>query len=128
MSAKVQWTYEKAAPHVATSASASASACDTFGDPYPAFWRCTGTSWVSIGCSPSENNAGTEFNVLSEGNDCIYRVWLHQYTYPKYESSGWTACIAPGAYYNVIPAQYQHPENIQISSNETFCSAPPGWR
>jgi hypothetical protein len=105
----------------------AASACDTFGDPYPAFWRCTGTSWVAIGCSPSENNAGSAFNVLSEGNDCIYRVWLHQYTYPKDETSGWTACIAPGTYYATIPTKYQHPENIMISNNTAFCSAPSGW-
>jgi hypothetical protein len=121
-----------AAPLATASASAAplstaASACNTFGDPYPAFWRCTGTSWVAIGCSPSENNAGSAYNVLSEGNDCIYRVWLHQYTYPKDETSGWTACIAPGAYYATIPTKYQHPGNIMISGNTAFCSAPSGW-
>jgi hypothetical protein len=123
-SAAAQATASASAAPLAT---AAASACDTFSDPFPAFWRCNGTSWVPIGCSPSENNAGSVFNILSEGNDCVYRVWLHQYTYPKDETSGWTACIAPGTYYNVIPTEYQHPENIMISGNTAFCSAPSGW-
>jgi hypothetical protein len=121
-----------AAPLATASASAAplataASACDTFSDPYPAFWRCTGTSWQAIGCSPSEGNAGSAFNVLYAANDCIYRVWLHQYTYPKDETSGWSACIAPETWYSTIPAKYEHPGNIQISSNTAFCSAPSGW-
>jgi hypothetical protein len=115
------------APASAASLATTASACATFSDPYPAFWRCTGTSWQAIGCSPAEGNAGSAFNVLFAANDCIYRVWLHQYTYPKDETSGWSACIAPETWYSTIPAKYEHPANIQISSNTAFCSAPSGW-
>jgi hypothetical protein len=115
------------APASAAPLATAASACATFSDPYPAFWRCTGTSWVAIGCSPSENNAASAYNVLYAANDCVYRVWLHQYANPKDETSGWSACIAPETWYSTIPAKYQHPGNIQISNSTAFCSAPPGW-
>jgi len=110
----------------ATTAAAAASVC---GNPPLAiensyFYRCTPTAWVGIKCSTYNNNAGTSFNVIYSENTCIYRVWLHQYKYPQWQSSGWSYCIDPVQYpgiYVPTPSQYAHPENIYISTNESAC-------
>jgi hypothetical protein len=62
--------------------------------------------------------------VIYSENTCIYRVWLHQYKYPQWQSSGWSYCIDPVQYpgiYVPTPSKYAHPENIYISTNESAC-------
>jgi hypothetical protein len=88
------------------------------------FYRCTGTSpaseWVGSSCSEGNYNAGTEYNVYIAFNTCDTRVWLHQYPYPEDENSGWTFCATIGVS-DQVPAEYQHPKNIFVSSNYSQC-------
>jgi serine/threonine protein kinase, bacterial len=86
------------------------------------FWRCTGTLWQATSCATAESN-GTSgaYNVLAATNRCGDRVWLHQDAYPQDEKSGWAYCISPGAALKTVPAQYQHPLNIQVSANKAAC-------
>jgi hypothetical protein len=72
-----------------------------------------------------ECTLGTNYNnptipITSALNQCGVRVWLHQYTYPQYKTSGWAYCVNPGGPYS-IPATRSKPQNIQISSNSNPC-------
>ena len=53
-------------------------------------------------------------------NGCGARVWLHQYTYPQYTTTGWAYCVSPGATAD-IPADYQAAQNLQITANSSAC-------
>lgn len=112
-----------AAPTVTvTETTAPATPCGAFPAAGTSIWRCTGTSWQPISCSVAESN-GTNgpYNVLSASNECGDRVWLHEDAYPQDEKSGWAYCISPGATVATVPAQYQHPLNIQVSANPAAC-------
>ena len=70
-------------------------------------------------------NRGANYNfpaipITSALNECGVRVWLHQYTYPQYLTSGWAYCVNPGGPHG-IPADRSNPRNIQISSNTNPC-------
>ena len=91
------------------------------------FFRCTTNSQAgslvagdcNIGQNYNVNNAS--FNVYAAYNYCPVRVWLHQAT--NWSHSGWSYCINPEDLgpYQETSAQYQHPDNIYISSNESGC-------
>ena len=115
-------------PTVTTAAPAptpSARTCSAVPPAGISFWRCNGAAWVPTSCAVGEYNATAgPFNVLEASNKCGDRVWLHQYAYPKDAKSGWAYCISPGpagAAVQRVPANYQHPLNIQVSSNPNKC-------
>jgi hypothetical protein len=92
----------------------------------PAFWRCTGpnatSAYAGSGCGLAtyELNATGHWNVYGYINGCEGRVWLHQYTYPTDEKSGWSVCLngySSGFEYS----PYNAPENIEITTNDTNC-------
>lgn len=88
------------------------------------FERCTGTTWGGISCGQNANYNGTNgpWNVLAAHNGCFVRVWLHQDDWNGSNwGSGWTYCIAPGAYDTIVPSAYAHPLNIYVSSNSSSC-------
>lgn len=65
--------------------------------------------------------AGTEYNVYQTYEECGVRVWLHQNR--DWQDGGWAYCLT-GGQEDSIPAAYQHPLNIYISDNGSFCGAP----
>lgn len=91
------------------------------------FFRCTTNTQTgslvagdcNIGQNYNVNNA--PFNVYAAYNYCFVRVWLHQAT--NWQQGGWAYCINPKDLgpYQETPAQFQHPDNIYISSNEDGC-------
>jgi hypothetical protein len=89
------------------------------------FWRCTGSSetaeFVGSSCAEGEYNAGSYYNVWAWVNNCPARVWLHQYTYPKDGTSGWSVCIAPDSLGYWSPPANPEPENIMVSANTASC-------
>lgn len=90
------------------------------------FERCTTTGpdsdWVGTSCSQGMNyEAGTHFNVYAAVDGCFVRVWIHQYTYPKDETEGWSYCFSGGNAYQQTPSQYDDPENIFVSANTSGC-------
>jgi hypothetical protein len=125
-------TAPASARSVLTPAQAAARPASTNQDCYDGngigqagqFYRCTGTSpssqWVGSSCAAGNYNAGTQFNVYIAFNTCDTRVWLHEYPYPEWESSGWTVCATIGVSDDIDP-QYQHPENIYVSTNYSQC-------
>jgi hypothetical protein len=92
------------------------------------FFRCTADSQtgplVAGACNTGQNYnvSNAPFNVYSAYNYCGWRVWLHQQT--NWSQGGWAYCINPpdvfGAYQQV-PEQFQHPDNIYITSNIDAC-------
>jgi hypothetical protein len=62
-------------------------------------------------------NDGGAYQYISS---CSTRVWLHEYTYPKYKKAGWAYCLGPGQG-GVIPSQYKDAFNVQISFNSNGC-------
>lgn len=120
--------------HRSAAATTSASAADPpCSHSTPAntfeFFRCTTTSPTGplvaglciIGQNYNVSNA--PFNVYAAKNYCAARVWLHQQT--NWSQGGWSYCIDPPEMqdpYQQIPPQFQHPDNIYISSNDTPCT------
>lgn len=92
------------------------------------FWRCTGTSatstYVGSSCTPNEYNAKTEYNMYAAINDCLTRVWVHQYMYPKDTTAGWTICFGPpgnASSIQTLKTADVHPQNIMVSNNPLSC-------
>ena len=83
------------------------------------FEYCNNSAWITFGCSTANHN-GTNgaYNVYYTNNRCGVRVWLHQYT--DWSSGGWSYCLSPGQE-NTIPSGYQHPYNVYVSDNGSFC-------
>jgi hypothetical protein len=122
--------------HTSAAATTSATAADPpCSHSTPAdtseFFRCTTTSQsgplvaglCTIGQNYNVNNA--PFNVYASWNYCSARVWLHQQT--NWSQGGWSYCIDPVDLmgpYSQIPPQFQHPDNIYISSNDNICGSP----
>ena len=112
-----------------TSASAVVVPCGSSTPPnHIQFFRCTTNSQTgslvagdcNIGQNYNVNNA--PFNVYAAYNYCLVRVWLHQQT--NWSQGGWSYCINPPDVfgpYQQTPPQFQHPDNIYISSNESAC-------
>jgi hypothetical protein len=93
------------------------------------FYRCTGTSqtsaWVGSSCATGNHNAASSYNIYDARNECVgsegyVRVWLHQYT-DYANGNGWAICVNPDAYGQEIDPDYQHPENIQVTTNTEAC-------
>lgn len=105
---------------------AAASGPCTDGNGYTGatlFWRCTGGSatsrFVGSSCNQGEYNAGTNYNVWGAINLCGTRVWLHQFKYPKDQTSGWSICIAPLT--ATVFSVGETPQNIMVSANTASC-------
>ncbi len=105
------------------SAAPTSSICNdivVFGNE---FQRCTGTQWVPQNCNRNSNSNGTNgpYNVIAAANGCNVRVWLHQDAWNGSNwGNGWSFCVAPFAG-EFVPAQFQHPLNIFVSSNTAAC-------
>jgi hypothetical protein len=56
-------------------------------------------------------------------NECNERVWLHQVQNWRTNRGAWTYCVSPYQYLPAgqLPAKYQNPLNIYISSNANPC-------
>jgi hypothetical protein len=68
---------------------------------------------------------GDEFNspnlpVAEVVNGCVGRVWLHEFPYPEFTTSGWAYCVSPGATVD-IPADDDAPQNVQVTTNTSAC-------
>lgn len=93
------------------------------------FMRCTSPSvdgtWASVGCTANRNYnilTGTPpFNVYAAANACGFRVWLHQYGYPRDTDQGWSYCIPPHGFVNSVPSFAVNPDNIFVSDNPAPC-------
>lgn len=120
-------TTQAAAPAVsglASAAAAPASVCSVAPNPGEEFDRCTGTQWAATSCVQNRNyNVGNgPFNVLAAHNGCFVRVWLHQLVWNGSDwGNGWTKCISGGAENQSIDPQFQHPDNIYVSTNSSPC-------
>ena len=111
-------------PRAVSAASATSLAPDALCTSPPnngVFDYCNHSSWVGIACSTNVNHNGTNgvFNVYYVQNGCFMRVWLHEYA--DWSAGGWSYCISPQAYDTAVPAAYQHPLNIYVSSNPDAC-------
>lgn len=124
ISAKVQWTYEKAA-HQHPRATGPCSDSNGF-TASTSFWRCTGPNpssrWVASSCAQGQYNAGTSYNVYGAVNFCGTRVWLHEFTYPQDVNNGWSICFAPNSNAEAVLSIPVFPENIMVSNNPTSCT------
>lgn len=72
-------------------------------------------------CGSGDRNYGYPIGpVVHAYNGCGVRVWIHQYVNWQIEG-GWALCANPYWPTFNLPAGYQYPQNIYISTNANLC-------